>query len=155
MRNVIAIVRLTSTPIRPAVSGSWAVARIARPWRVVRTNQVRTSSSGIVTIATKICWMLIVIPSMPKIDRQFQVPKMLSMLLLAGPARSRADVLEDEAHADRGDQRGELGGVAQRLVGDALDADVEAGSDQHRDARRTSRMTPILNRTGVSARSAR
>ena len=51
MRNVIAIVRLMSTPIRPAASGSWAVARIALPCFVLPTNQLSANSSGIVTDA--------------------------------------------------------------------------------------------------------
>ena len=52
MRKVSEIVRLTSMPMRPDASRSWAVARIALPWRVLATNQRRASSSGIVTPAT-------------------------------------------------------------------------------------------------------
>ena len=36
-------------PIRRAASGSWAVARIARPARVVLMNQVSANTSGIIT----------------------------------------------------------------------------------------------------------
>ena len=36
----------------PDASRSWAVARIALPWRVLPTNQRKPSSSGIVTART-------------------------------------------------------------------------------------------------------
>ena len=89
MRNVIAIVRLTSTPIRPAVSGSCAVARIARPWRVLATNQVRTNSSGIVTRPTKTCDTVIVTLLIPKNDSRFVVGKMFSIVRWLDPAKMR------------------------------------------------------------------
>ena len=52
MRNVNEIVRLTSIPIIAAASLSWAVARIALPWRVYRTSQTRPSRTGTVTTRT-------------------------------------------------------------------------------------------------------
>ena len=38
IRKVSAITRLTSTPMKPAASASWATARMAFPQRVRRTN---------------------------------------------------------------------------------------------------------------------
>ena len=40
------IVRLTLIPIIADASVSWATARIAFPWRVELTNQLRTASAG-------------------------------------------------------------------------------------------------------------
>ena len=48
-------------------------------------------------------------------------------------APEQADVLQDERHADRGDQRRQLGRVAQRPVGDPLDHHVEHAGAEHRD----------------------
>ena len=48
-RKVSEIVALTLMPIRRAASGSWAVARIARPGRVRLMNQVSANTSGIMT----------------------------------------------------------------------------------------------------------
>ena len=48
-RKVSEIVALTLMPIRRAASGSWAVARIARPARVGLMNQVSANTSGIIT----------------------------------------------------------------------------------------------------------
>ena len=48
-RNVSEIVALTLMPISRAASGSWAVARMARPARVVLMNQVSANTSGIIT----------------------------------------------------------------------------------------------------------
>ena len=50
--NVNAIVRLTSMPISRAASVSWAVARIALPWRVLRTTSTSASSTGMVISTT-------------------------------------------------------------------------------------------------------
>ena len=54
MKNVIAIVRLMSTPISCAASRSWAVDRIACPSRVRQTN---SCSATISTSATTIMKM--------------------------------------------------------------------------------------------------
>ena len=62
-------------------------------------------------------------------------------------APQQADVLQDERHPDRRDQRRQLGRVAQRPVGDALDHHVERAGADHRDrehagaARRSSTST--------------
>ncbi len=48
-------------------------------------------------------------------------------------APQQADVLQDEGHADRGDQRRQLGRAAQRTVGDPLDHHVEHARADHRD----------------------
>ena len=77
--------------------------------------------------------MLIVIPFDPEDRQEVPGPEDVVDALVGGSRDEQGDVLEDEAHADRGDERGELGRVAEWLVGDALDADVEPGSDQHRD----------------------
>ena len=47
--NVSEIVLLTLMPISRAASGSWAVARIARPGAVRLTNQFSAITSGIIT----------------------------------------------------------------------------------------------------------
>src|SRR5260370_4350233 len=43
------------------------------------------------------------------------------------------DALEDERHPDRRDQGRETGRIAKGAVGDALERDVDAANDQHRD----------------------
>ena len=48
-RNVSEIVALTLMPISRAASGSWAVARIARPAWVLLMNQPSANTSGIIT----------------------------------------------------------------------------------------------------------
>ena len=53
--------------------------------------------------------------------------------LVAGARQEQGDVLEDEAHADRRDEGGELRRVAQRFVGDALDRNVQGRRAQHHD----------------------
>ncbi len=45
----------------------------------------------------------------------------------------QADVLQDEGEADRGDEGGELGRVAQRPVADPLDHHVERSAGDHAD----------------------
>ena len=76
--------------MRPAVSGSWAVARIALPCFVLATNQDMPIKSGTVTTATKTCRNESSTVLTPMYDRRFTDGRTLSMLLLAGPAMSRA-----------------------------------------------------------------
>ena len=58
-----AIVRSTSMPISRAASWSWAVARIALPWRVLVTSQVISSSSGTVIAMMTIVLQWMVTPT--------------------------------------------------------------------------------------------
>jgi hypothetical protein len=44
-------------------------------------------------------------------------------------APEKAEVLEDERHADGRDEGRELGGLAQGLVDDAVDAEVDPGGE--------------------------
>ena len=46
------------------------------------------------------------------------------------------EVLQDEAHADRRDQRGEPRGVSQRPIGQPLDHDADDAHDHHRHGER-------------------
>ena len=52
---------------------------------------------------------------------------------LVRPGEDDADVLQHEAHPDRRDERGELGSVAEWLVGDSFDAGIQACGQGHGD----------------------
>ena len=68
------------------------------------------------------------------------------------PLPDQRDVLEDERHADRRDQRHESGARRERLIGDALDGRVEEPAADHRNdqRRRGSPATSVAER-GVRA----
>ena len=60
----------------------------------------------------------------------------LGTLPVTGADDDLHDVLQDERHADRRDQRGDARRVPQRPVGEPLDRDVHEAHDGHRDAER-------------------
>ena len=130
MKNVTEIVRLTLIPIIAEASGSWATARIALPWRVERTNHVRTTRTG---IDDQEDGQLV-----PREDHAADVEGLRARdevrhRLEVDAVDGERDVLDDERHADGRDQRGQPGRVAQRLVRDALDARVDEREHRHRD----------------------
>ena len=53
MRNAVMMVRSVLMPRRAATSGSWAVARIARPMDVFKTNQAKSPMSSAETPTMK------------------------------------------------------------------------------------------------------
>ena len=80
------------------------------------------------TTATKTCAVLMEIPVMPTGSSRLLLGKGL-----VGAAPPEPDVLEDVAHADGGDEGGQLWRVTQRSVGDPLDGSVEDGHRDHAD----------------------
>ena len=60
----------------------------------------------------------------------------LRRVRLERPVEQLDDVLEDERHADRGDQRRQARCAAERFVGEALDEHAEQAEDAHREQER-------------------
>ena len=95
--------------------------RLALAGGAARTSD-STISSGIVTIADEDLLDVDRDAVDPEDRQDVGGPEDVVDALVAGAGQQQPDVLEHEAHADGRDQRGELGRVAQRFIGDALDA---------------------------------
>ena len=129
------MVRSTLMPIRPAAFGSWAVARMALPWRVFLTNQVRPDQQRDGHGGDE---QLLVGDGDRRISPSTVVQDVLvrDHVLEALDRRAlpeQADVLEHEAHADRRDQRRDLRRVAERPIGESFDRHVEQGRRAHHE----------------------
>src|SRR3954467_4612549 len=149
IRKVAEIVVSTLMPISRAASGSWAVARIALPSRLRLMNATIRITSGIVTanettsarwtttpwIVATSCWAWMRSSTLAREPLWGGRDEVVAPRRRAAEPQ-QADVLQHERHADRGDQRGELGRVAQRAVGHALDHHVEHAADDHREDQR-------------------
>ena len=131
------IVVSTLMPIRRAASGSWAVARMARPIRELRDevhehDHERDRDHGGEHVAVA------------DVDAEDVVKSMScesirsGTLVVRAAEPQQADVLQDEREADRGDQRRQLGRVPQWPVGHALDHHVERAAGDHRRSGRMS-----------------
>ena len=86
-------------------------------------------------------------------DRDAAVRDGRGPLLLAGAVEHRAEPLEDEAHADRGDQRRELGSVPEPPVREALDQGVDQRAQRHDRRRATAPAAPSCARPARSRSS--
>ncbi len=67
MMNVMTMVRSFETPIRVAVSGSCATARMPRPVRLRRMNRSVPTMSSTAATTMMICWLVMIVPNTSKI----------------------------------------------------------------------------------------
>ena len=120
MANVMTMIRSVSIPMRRAVSGSCDVARIALPVRLVRMNVCRPSIRVMATTTRK---RLVRATAIPAPSSMF-APSMMrgnDDLALAARIEEAHELLQEDRHADGGDQGREPRCVAEGPVGEALD----------------------------------
>ena len=91
-------------------------------------NQVSANTSGIITATARMSARWMATPEM--VNTVVVLVDQVGDAVRRAAAPEQADVLQDEREADRGDQRRQLGRVAQRPVGDPLDQDVQAAADR-------------------------
>ena len=133
MTNVSEITVLMSMPISPATCWFCDVARIAMPSFVRYTSASRPAIIATEVTMITICTLVIVAPSALPVMWIRHRPSMIcgNAMRIAAPDDHR-QVLQDDRHADRGDQRREARRVAQRPVGDALERVADRHADGHR-----------------------
>jgi len=107
--------------MRAATRGFSAVARMARPSRVELTSHIRTARDTAVTPRIMIWVGVMTAPT--DVDRRAGQEGGVS--LVVGLPDDHGQGLQQDAHADRRDQRGQLGAVAQGPVGDFFNGEVE------------------------------
>ena len=139
--NVIVTTRSTLMPISDATRSSNDTARIARPELACgrpgtaarRRARARARARS---MSTSRKWTPAIVASDAIGDERRHV-----LRVRAERPRQRAGVLEQQRHADRGDQHVEPRRLAQRAVREPLDRHAERGAQRHRERSGSTRQS--------------
>ena len=129
MAKAMTMMRSVLMPMSLAVSGSCAVACMARPVRVLATKKPRAIMQTGAAMRRKRSPRWTVAPRMSKAS---PLNWGKARAFLASGYQLQIGLLEGDGEADGGDEGGEAWGAAQRAVGEAFRCDAD--EDGHDDA---------------------